>query len=339
MSDTNERSLPRYEIDVRAVVQALRDAKKLILFFSMFGLLLGYFYTSKIKDYWTASAIVVEANTSDLKQLNQLVKYYQILLAMKSTDNENANDASKQDAIDLNFFLNDDYLYDFFISMLESDKNKSEFSGRNLGNSSEISTLKVIRKDEGKSIVSIRSEDRNNIHDTLNNYISYTQESAYREVLKELDAIISIEKDILNKRLTLQKLLAEEMLRTEIEKSKLALKIALEAGIVKPLESFYGSDNLGVEFGVDVLNAKISALKNFKHMEVINSEISGIKLKKSLLELPIANEGIENIVSIPKMATTSEVNGNSKRFFVLFTGVFLGLIFGIVLALFRKIFL
>ncbi|PAR35702.1 Wzz/FepE/Etk N-terminal domain-containing protein [Vibrio metoecus] len=323
----------RYEIDLRVVLKILWDAKTIIFAIILISFLVGSIYANKLKDVWVSNAIIIPSNPVDLAEFDELVKKYQgiIYYINANFDQRIVNDSFE-------YFLDKNKLFDLYVDLILSKDNIVGFSHGDSEITSKLNSVTLSRVDEDRVYFSIFDSNDENIDSLLVSYLEYSQVEAFKIIINKINQEVYSMRGLLENYLILENEKAKRLIDIEIQKSILALTVAKRSGIKKPLSNYVSASWWGVDLGEDILREKISVLKNINDMALFNESIVSLEEVIKQLEPKPALIKAEKIVTVSEISKPINKTKN-KRLLVLFLSCLMGLFFGTVSVLVKKIYL
>ncbi|CAH6800680.1 LPS O-antigen subunit length determinant protein (WzzB/FepE family) [Vibrio chagasii] len=347
------------EIDLRELFKALWDDKVIII------LVMALFTASSIgfsllsQEWWSSNAKVTKAQPQDIAAYQQQVKQFQPVFDIYQDDGTVL--VSKE----LNRLVSSDLLFQRFINTFNSTNNKrafldgsvefveyknAAFSGSEMTEEQvrvfytawfgRISASKVDKKDsKSPYFISFQTTTKESSFGLLTAYTLFTESKVHQDAFNNLQAMVSGKRNELLQQKRILETQAANQLLVETERAKYAMDIAIAAGVDKPIQSGNDNELFAIELGSKGLEAKVKALESVKNLSVIEPRLQQITAKLDMLD----NLGINRDVDFQTFRFLGNVEqpitrDKPKRTLIVLIGVFLGGMFGVVIALIRFVF-
>ncbi|MCD6724269.1 Wzz/FepE/Etk N-terminal domain-containing protein [Vibrio cholerae] len=338
---------------LKEILSILWDGKLTIISVTMLFIVIGITYSFIAQKWWSSNAEVGAPSVTDMLPLMYIVKRYEPIFDSLDEDGKLklSNDLEKYSDHELTFqrfiqaFNSNINKKNFLIQSDEFKVVKDDIGNKDISNDeidgwyTHINARSLDRAKNIRYNLSFQFIDAEGSQILLKNYINYINDIVRSELYAELYSQLQTKKSELTQRKLALELQAKSKLALEIEKGKYALKITSTANLEHP---FVGGGNYNelfpVTMGSAALTTYINVLQGIKDLSLFENRLADINAKLSLAEkeTTLVNGDLQvfHYLNEPQKPLSQTL---PKRFFIILLCFNLGLVFGVLLVLIRKI--
>ncbi|MGF1721725.1 Wzz/FepE/Etk N-terminal domain-containing protein [Vibrio kyushuensis] len=320
-------------------------------------------YAITAQEWWTSRARITLPQTQDYSQYRLQIKQFQPLFDIYSDKGTLIVSDALDDLVD------SEAIFLAFITAFNSNQNKKDFldnnplfnkikgeSGLPLEASTSLyevdeATRRLYREWFGRLLalkvkgyrdevevfdVSMQATTKSDSYKMLNDYVLYVSRLVQRDLLLNLQALITSKKNELLQQKSALNSQAKQMLEVEIRRAEYALDIAKSANVSEPIQDLGEQEIFSISLGYDAIKAKISALKSVNNLSLIDPRLHQVESKLLLLQNTQINRNVEfntfRYLERPQQPLDRDA---PKRVLLVLGGGLLGLILGVAIVLVR----
>ncbi|MCG3864081.1 MULTISPECIES: Wzz/FepE/Etk N-terminal domain-containing protein [unclassified Photobacterium] len=276
-------------IDFVELVKTLWQGKVTVVVCTAVFTICAIVYALTAQQWWTSKAIITAGqyqNTSNIR--NQITNLYAVI-----NDSSKINKVLSSDAL-LNDYITEFNAFDNKKAFIESneimkqyaheakitDENKTQFITNWV---KKISADLFIKNQPGVYQLSFEATSPKSAYELLTVYSEYISNKVRDNLIKEIDAKISYNKQVLeaNKRAFYAR--AKQKLDNELIKTKYALDMAKSADVIKPLSEMNANEMFQIQLGTDALTEKSQLLEKVKDLSIFEPQLGIIDSQLELL--------------------------------------------------------
>ncbi|MCW8328255.1 Wzz/FepE/Etk N-terminal domain-containing protein [Photobacterium sp. SDRW27] len=342
------------DLSIKELVAALFKNKAIIIACTIALMLVSIAYVMLAQEWWSATAKVVKPQIQDYSELSYQVRKFQPAFEIQEEEKIIQNN----DMLDL---IGNEAMFEQFILAFNSTSNKKRFllnspqfnqylSANNISEQdtdkalsnwySKLTAKPANKRDKNPSvfIITMQSHTRNSSYEMLNDYVNFVSNIVHDELLSGIKATIDAKQSELENKLFIIESKAKNTLEIERKKTKLALRIAKEAGIQEPLQNLNNNEFFSVSLGLKALNAKSNVLNDFDELSILEPELGDLNAKLALLN----RNNLQNDISFDVYRYLENIEipyyrDSPKRSLIILFGTLAGFIFGVGIVLFRQV--
>lgn len=291
-----------HEIDLLALAEILWFARKRILGLAFLFAVVGLAISLLLPQKWTSSAVITQAERTQLVPLNTLLATVHVL--------------------DVDVNVDSATLFDLFIRKFNSAVLLENFVKTTPSLMSQFEGVKVDPMELHRAIVAV-SEKMKAVDDASNKkepttpyhswtlsftgphpeeaqnilagYTRYVADSVVKQTMSNIHDTVAMKIQIERQRLDLDRAQLENTKEAKIKRLNYSLQVAKAAGINKPVysngQSIKDDPDFSVTLGTEGINKKLEIEKSIKDVSELNSEILNREYRLKQLE----NLNIKNI--------------------------------------------
>ncbi|CAK2004381.1 chain length determinant protein (polysaccharide antigen chain regulator) [Vibrio crassostreae] len=345
------------EVDLRELFKTLWRGKLTITFVTILFTAISIGFALLSQEWWSSKAKITVAQAQDMTAYQQQVKQFQPVFDLYQEDGTVLINNK------LSTLVSETLLFERFIELFTSNKNKSEF----LENSTEFQIAKqllsqgkpngaaeqmrkvriewferIMASQDDKKIknspyvISFQANTKKESLDLLSSYIYFTESKAHQDAFNNLQAMINGKRNELIQQKRILESQAKNQLLVETERAKYAMGIAEAAGVNKPIQTGNETELFSIELGSKGLEAKVKALESIKNLSVIEPRLQQINAKLDMLD----NLEIDRTVEFQTFRYLENVEqpitrDKPKRALIVVIGTLLGGMLGVAIVLIR----
>lgn len=345
------------EIDLAQLFSIIWKGKKIILGTTLVFTLLSSFYAFTVQEWWTSSAVITQAKST------QLLPIYKQVKQLEAAFNDNGIN-NKVSSNELKNYLSSDFFLKQFLQKFNSIDNKTEFLSKNAIFKKEISSFFDFQDQDKADLerlfrswdVHIKAEvvKGSGFYNLtfsalmpeaskllLIEYINFTNNKVLNETYSDMSALINSRKLVLQQKIEIIYSGLKNQLKQEVEQVKIAFEIAKAANISKPIENISNNNQHLEMLGSDILAQKILKLEQLTNLSVLEDEP---KLNNFYIQLDLLQQiklSIRDAVSYYFIEKPAEplTRDRPKRSLIIILGFLLGAMFGSAFVLFKNAFI
>lgn len=338
--------------ELKGIISILMQGKWLILTITIAFMIIGATVAFSFQPWWTSKAKITKPMISDYPVLYSNVKSLSPYFSTESRSGQMIVDKSLESIID------DELIFDMFLSNFDSNNNKQEFIRENsdfqsLFDGKEFDTenardnfisslLQLIKLEKLKYsddiIVSIQLTSQNGAKDALESYINFVNKKVVTQILNNLQAIVGAKKDLILSKISLLEDELKFKIELEKKKTQMAIKIAEAANIQKPILTPNDSEKyFSIALGAEALNEKFKVLKSLDNHDLFSGDINYYKTQLKHLNSSVVNDLTLQSFNYLDQPSYPFGKDKPKRLFILIVSMIFGFVTGVVFVIFRKL--
>lgn len=347
LEDSMNKDIREYqddEINLYELLSTFWDHKLLILAITAVFGIIGVIYALWAPQIWSAKAIVVAPSSLELETLQHRLDG--LVAASQINDTEVIISKNYSDFIGL---FTEEKLFSDFIQSFNSYDNKYAFLTKNgLIQEQDVNDERAYqrylekmtggiianqRSSENFFTLSFASENAREAHDRLRQYIDFIQENEMATKNKVLTEKIEGKIQLLSRDVRLLQAETLQRLQEEIARTEFALRISKSAGLEDPVENLNNQTLFTIDLGARALNEKLAILKEIKKPELINLDLSELRLRLDSLQA-IQQEDVRFTSFRFLQSPSPQMSPDKpKRLLVIILATLAGLVVGMLLSL------
>ncbi|WP_262415363.1 Wzz/FepE/Etk N-terminal domain-containing protein [Vibrio sp. SCSIO 43132] len=361
MSKQNTQMTNNYqqndEIDLRELCQSIWEGKLVVFASTALVAIVALLYALLAQEWWTSKAKVA------LPQLYNLAEYEKQVSQFQPIFDVYQEDGTVLVSEKLDPLRDPEILFAQFIQAFNSSNNKKLFLS---SNPEFVEYLKQYDEDEDKEYLdkfyslwfeNILADKENKKSDdhvyelsftaktqessalNLQDYVRFVKLKTHESALRNLQSIVDAKQDELHLQKRILVSQAESRIEVEIESAEYALRMAVAANVISPIQTNSDKERFHIDLGVKALKEKVEVLRSIKNLGVIEPRLQQVQAKLDLLgKLKINNDIQFDNFRLLDDITKPDSRDKPKRILIVLLGIILGMFLGIGIVLVRTAF-